>query len=102
MSVPLVAVLNMLSRFTLLIQLLCRHPVSGRVILRASQPLVGVLSWRSPEDEKLLQAVSQACWQSRPAPVTTPYQTEIHQNGRYAIVIVVYECADPLPYDHLY
>lgn len=39
-----------------------RHRANGCVIARSSQPLVGVLGlWRSPEDEKLLLAVSQSC-----------------------------------------
>ena len=35
--------------------------MNGCVIVRASQPLVGMLSWRSSDDEKLLSAVSRAC-----------------------------------------
>ena len=31
------------------------------MIARSSQPLVGVLGWRSPEDEKLLFAISKSC-----------------------------------------
>ena len=39
-----------------------RHQTNGCVIARSSQPLVGVLGlWRSPEDEKLLLAISQSC-----------------------------------------
>jgi hypothetical protein len=39
-----------------------RHETNGCVIARSSQPLVGVLGlWRSPEDEKLLLAISQSC-----------------------------------------
>ena len=39
----------------------CRHPTNGCVIARSSQPMVGVLGWRNPFDEKLLLAISQAC-----------------------------------------
>ena len=57
-----------------------RHPTNGCVIARSSQPLVGLLNWRSAEDEKLLLAVSQACASFRtPRPgegVALP-----HQNG---------------------
>ena len=35
--------------------------MNGCVIARSSQPLVGMLSWRSKEDEKLLSAISHAC-----------------------------------------
>ncbi|XP_064392671.1 myotubularin-related protein 4-like isoform X2 [Halichondria panicea] len=38
-----------------------RHQSNGCVIARSSQPLVGVLGWRSPSDEKLLLAISQSC-----------------------------------------
>ena len=38
-----------------------RHSVTGAVIVRSSQPLVGVLGWRNSEDEKLLRAISQSC-----------------------------------------
>ena len=38
-----------------------RHAINGAVIARSSQPLVGVLSWRNSEDEKLLLAISQSC-----------------------------------------
>lgn len=57
-----------------------RHPTNGCVIARSSQPLVGLLNWRSAEDEKLLLAISQACASFRtPRPgegVALP-----HQNG---------------------
>lgn len=34
-----------------------RHAANGAVIARCSQPEVGWFGWRSPEDEKLLQAI---------------------------------------------
>lgn len=34
---------------------------NGAVIARSSQPEVGWLGWRSPEDEDLLKALSDAC-----------------------------------------
>ena len=40
---------------------ICRHQTNGCVIARSSQPLVGVLGWRSPEDENLLLAISKSC-----------------------------------------
>ena len=56
-----------------------RHPTNGCVIVRSSQPQVGVLGiWRCPEDEKLLMAISHAC-----APThhdSLPTQT-VYQNG---------------------
>ncbi|XP_076367298.1 phosphatidylinositol-3,5-bisphosphate 3-phosphatase MTMR3 isoform X2 [Tachypleus tridentatus] len=38
-----------------------RHRVNGAVIARSSQPEVGWLGWRSNQDEKLLQAIIDAC-----------------------------------------
>ena len=38
-----------------------RHVNNGAVIARSSQPEVGWLGWRSPEDEDLLKALSDAC-----------------------------------------
>jgi len=38
-----------------------RHPENGAVIARCSQPEVGWLGWRSQEDERLLQAIGEAC-----------------------------------------
>ena len=38
-----------------------RDTRSGAVIVRCSQPEVGWLGWRSPQDESLLQAISAAC-----------------------------------------
>ena len=38
-----------------------RHPTNGSVIARSSQPEVGLLFWREPEDEALLSAISDAC-----------------------------------------
>ncbi|XP_063988143.1 myotubularin-related protein 3 isoform X1 [Diachasmimorpha longicaudata] len=38
-----------------------RHVTNGAVIARSSQPEVGWLGWRSPEDEDLLKALSDAC-----------------------------------------
>ncbi|XP_058800817.1 myotubularin-related protein 4 [Phymastichus coffea] len=38
-----------------------RHVKNGAVIARSSQPMVGWLGWRSPEDEDLLKALSDAC-----------------------------------------
>ena len=58
-----------------------RHPCTGCVIARSSQPLVGVLSWRSSEDEKMLNGLSRACWDSRPASAMTPYPTELWQQS---------------------
>ena len=34
---------------------------NGAVIARSSQPEVGWLGWRSPDDEHLLKALSDAC-----------------------------------------
>ena len=52
-----------------------RHSVNGAVIARSSQPLVGVLSWRNSEDEKLLRAISQSCALTSPqARTCTPFQ----------------------------
>lgn len=38
-----------------------RHVNNGAVIARSSQPEVGWLGWRNPEDEMLLQGLSDAC-----------------------------------------
>ncbi|XP_031780136.1 myotubularin-related protein 4 isoform X2 [Nasonia vitripennis] len=38
-----------------------RHVTNGAVIARSSQPEVGWLGWRKPEDEDLLKALSDAC-----------------------------------------
>ncbi|XP_043602582.1 myotubularin-related protein 3 isoform X2 [Bombus pyrosoma] len=38
-----------------------RHVNNGAVIARSSQPEVGWLGWRSPDDEHLLKALSDAC-----------------------------------------
>lgn len=38
-----------------------RHMTNGAVIARCSQPEVGWLGWRSPEDEALLHAIGTAC-----------------------------------------
>ncbi|XP_043288971.1 myotubularin-related protein 4 isoform X2 [Venturia canescens] len=38
-----------------------RHVNNGAVIARSSQPEVGWFGWRSPEDEDLLKALSDAC-----------------------------------------
>ncbi|KAK0167358.1 hypothetical protein PV327_004765 [Microctonus hyperodae] len=42
-----------------------RHVNNGAVIARSSQPEVGWLGWRSPEDEALLKALSDACTYDR-------------------------------------
>ncbi|XP_012270796.1 myotubularin-related protein 4 isoform X2 [Orussus abietinus] len=42
-----------------------RHVNNGAVIARSSQPEVGWLHWRSAEDEKLLRALSNACFYDR-------------------------------------
>lgn len=34
---------------------------NGAVIARCSQPIVGLLGWRSPEDEALLHAIGTSC-----------------------------------------
>lgn len=41
--------------------MLCRHVNNGAVLARSSQPEVGWLGWRSPEDEDLLKALANAC-----------------------------------------
>ncbi|KAJ1524366.1 hypothetical protein ONE63_010867 [Megalurothrips usitatus] len=38
-----------------------RHTGNGAVLARCSQPEVGWLGWRSPEDEELLKAIASAC-----------------------------------------
>ncbi|XP_044171154.1 myotubularin-related protein 4-like [Acropora millepora] len=38
-----------------------RHMINGAVIARSSQPIVGWLGWRSPEDEALLHAIGTSC-----------------------------------------
>ncbi|XP_076180922.1 phosphatidylinositol-3,5-bisphosphate 3-phosphatase MTMR4 isoform X2 [Ptiloglossa arizonensis] len=38
-----------------------RHVNNGAVLARSSQPEVGWLGWRSPEDEDLLKALANAC-----------------------------------------
>lgn len=38
-----------------------RHMTNGAAIARCSQPEVGLLGWRSPEDEALLHAIGTAC-----------------------------------------
>jgi len=57
---------------------LCRHPTNGCVLVRSSQPQVGVLGiWRSPEDEKFLLAISHACTPSLPR----AHREGVYQNG---------------------
>jgi myotubularin-related protein 3/4 len=41
--------------------LFCFRHSNGAVIARASQPEVGWLFWRSKEDEKMIQAIINAC-----------------------------------------
>ena len=41
--------------------LIDRHMTNGAVIARSSQPIVGWLGWRSPEDEALLHAIGTSC-----------------------------------------
>lgn len=38
-----------------------RHHLYGTVIARSAQPEVGWLGWRSPQDEKLIQTIADAC-----------------------------------------
>lgn len=38
-----------------------RHRRNGCVIARSSQPKMGIFGWREPEDEKLIQDISDAC-----------------------------------------
>lgn len=38
-----------------------RHRLNGCVIARSSQPKMGIFGWRDEDDEKLIQAVSDAC-----------------------------------------
>ncbi len=49
----------------------CRNQANGCVIARSSQPLVGMLGWRSPSDEKLLLAFSHSCSLTRTASTHT-------------------------------
>ena len=53
-----------------------RHQTNGCVMVRSSQPLVGVLGWRSPDDERLLLAYSQSC-----ALTSVQQANEAKQNG---------------------
>ncbi len=59
-----------------------RH-TNGSVIVRSSQPLVGVLGWRNTEDEGLLLAISQACLPAHPSPSPPPptYSELPYSNG---------------------
>lgn len=43
-----------------------RHPKTGAVLARCSQPEVGWLGWRSAEDEDLIRAISDACAYDQP------------------------------------
>jgi myotubularin-related protein 3/4 len=65
-----------------------RHTGNGSVIARSSQPLVGVLGWRNPEDEKLLHAVSLSC--------STPVTGHAPSNGSSSPVPIPYRNGGPL------
>ncbi len=60
---------------------LYRHQANGCVIARSSQPLVGMLGWRNPSDEKLLLAFSQSCSLSSSASVNTLTHNGVKING---------------------
>lgn len=51
-------------------KLFFRHTGNGAVLARCSQPEVGWLGWRSPEDEDLLKAIADACAHDRQYNVT--------------------------------
>ena len=38
-----------------------RHPGTGAVLARCSQPEVGIMGWRSELDEKFFEALAQSC-----------------------------------------
>ncbi|CAI7995962.1 Myotubularin-related protein 3 [Geodia barretti] len=64
-----------------------RHTRNGAVIARSSQPLVGVLGWRNPEDEKLLHAVSLSC--------STPVTGHTPSNGSSSPVPIPFRNGGP-------
>ncbi|XP_072164266.1 phosphatidylinositol-3,5-bisphosphate 3-phosphatase MTMR4-like [Diadema setosum] len=53
-----------------------RHKGNGAVIARCSQPAVGWLGWRSEEDEKIMEAILNACHMDDPR-----RQESCHSNG---------------------
>lgn len=62
---------NFLASFVLFIYCFLsyqRHKGSGCVLVRCSQPLVGVLSWRCQEDEKFFLVLAKSCAISKPTP----------------------------------
>ena len=50
---------------------LLRHRGNGCVLVRCSQPLVGVLGWRCQEDEKFFHALAQSCCTTHRQPPPT-------------------------------
>ena len=58
----------------------CRHQQNGAVIARSSQPMIGVLYWRSQEGENFLKTLSEACLP--PAESTDQVKKERKGKGR--------------------
>ena len=71
----------MLSTVVTVVWILFRHLTNGCIIARSSQPLVGVLGWRSGPDEAMILAISNSCAKGV---VSRHPQTQIHDSIKMA------------------
>lgn len=56
-----------------------RHRHNGSVIVRSSQPLVGMLGWRCQEDERLVAAISESCTMTFTDVSSAPIMETMHR-----------------------
>ena len=58
-----------------------RHPRTGAVLARCSQPEVGIMGWRSEKDEKYFEALGQSCHYDQVRGVSSSFSATVSEDG---------------------